>query len=39
MGNPNPYVEVGQAIQWLKGQTIIYKTLHWKLNIVQHEPN
>ena len=34
-GNQNPWIEEGQTIQWPKekGQTTIYKTLHWKLKI------
>jgi hypothetical protein len=31
--------EEGQTIQWQKGQTTIYKALHTKLKIEQHEPH
>jgi hypothetical protein len=32
-----PNIKEGQTTQWSKGQTIIYKTLHRKLKIEQHE--
>jgi hypothetical protein len=32
-GNQNPQIEEGQKIQWPKGKTTIYKTLHRKLKI------
>jgi len=34
-------MEEGQTTQWPKGkgQTMIYKTLHRKLKIEQHEPH
>ena len=37
--NLKPYMEEGQTAQWPKekGQTTIYKTLHRKLKIEQHE--
>jgi len=43
MGYQRTYVEEGPITQWAKeksteGQTTIYKTLHRKLQIEQHEP-
>jgi len=34
-------MEEGSTIQWTneKGQTIVYKTVHRKLKIKQHEPH
>ena len=37
-GNQKPRIE-GQKIQWPKGQAMIYKILHKKLMIEQHEPH
>ena len=37
-GNQKPQIE-GQKIQWPKGQAMIYKILHKKLMIEQHEPH
>jgi hypothetical protein len=39
MGNQKPEVEEKPTTQWPKekGQTLIYKTLHRKLKIEQHE--
>ena len=42
MSNKKPPVEEGQTMQWSqenRGQTMIYKTLHRKPKIEQHEPN
>ncbi len=41
MGNQNPKHEEGQTTQWPneKGHTTIYKILHIKLKIEQHEPH
>jgi hypothetical protein len=46
IGHKTQIKDKGQTIQWLKergkktkGQTAIYKTLHRKLKIEQHEPH
>jgi hypothetical protein len=41
MGIQKPQIEEGQATQWTreKEQTTIYKALHRKLMIEQHEPH
>jgi len=40
-GNQKPLFEEGHTLQWPKekGQTMIYKTLHRKQKIEQHEPH
>jgi hypothetical protein len=40
-GNQKPYIGEGQTTQKpkVKGQTTIYKTLHWQLKIEQREPS
>ena len=39
-GNQKPSIEEEQTIQWpiVNTHTMIYKTLHRKLRIEQHEP-
>ena len=39
-GNQKHWIK-GETMQWPKEQveTMIYKTLHWKLKIEQHEPH
>ena len=38
-GNQNPNIEEEQTTKWLKGQTMIQKTLHRKQKFKQHEPH